>query len=432
VQRGADVASVTGAERAARVTKALDGGHVAGLTRLAAHGESESPNMVIRRDNLDALTRLAASFSERFRCIYIDPPFNSGRIFREYHDAWDPEAWKAMMAPRLRALRPLLRRDGAIFAEIDDTQLGCLLLLMDDVFGSENRIAIVTVVRSAATGHKAINRGPVNVTDYLLVYAKERRFFRPSVVVRKRPGRDPAYNLYLENPEDAPSAWRFSPLKAIVAKRLEHPGRAAAVRALGAEGFEREVERFSLANAGRVVRFAQPRYEAVSLAARALIDRSRTKPERIFWLDRGARHKPMILRGGNRLLFLADKVRKDDAGEPYVAEPLTNVWNDIPFQGIAREGGVVFSRNKKPERLLERVLTLGTEPGDWVLDPFLGSGTTAAVAHKMGRRYVGIEQSDTLERLCIPRLARVVDGSDKTGITRARGWSGGGGFGVYG
>jgi len=395
---------------------------------VAAYGDNDSPNMLVRGDNLDVLSHLGDA---TFRCIYLDPPFNSGRIFREYRDAWDPEVWKAMMAPRLRALHARLREDGAIFAEIDDTQLGELLVLMDGIFGRDNRIAIVTVVRSASTGHKAINRGPVNVTDYLLVYARERRLFRPVPMVRPREGRDPAYNLYLANPDDAPSAWTFSPLKGVVAKALGHANATAAARAMGPEAFEREVSRFSLANARRVVRFAQPRYEAVSLAARALIDQSRAAPEQIFWLDRGARHKPMILRGGNRLLFLADKVRTGDAGERYVAEPLTNVWDDIPFQGIAREGDVVFSRNKKPERLLERVLTLCTQPGDWVLDPFLGSGTTAAVAHKMGRHYVGIEQSDTLDRLCIPRLARVVEGSDTTGISRACSFRGGGGFGVY-
>ncbi len=398
------------------------------LRKLAAYGEDDSPNMLVRGDNLEVLARLPA---EKFRCIYLDPPFNTGRVFREYHDAWNPEAWRGMMAPRLRALRPLLREDGAIFAEIDDTQLGDLLVLMDDVFGRENRIAVVTVVRSATTGHKAINRGPVNVTDYLLLYARTRKAFRPRPILRRREGRDPAYGLYLENPDEAPEGWTFAPLKGVVAKSSGFASATAAAKGLGAEAFERALLRFSLENAERVVRFAQPRYEAVSGAARALIDRSREMPDQVFWLDRGPRHKPMILRGGNRLLFLADKVRTNGDGERYVAEPLTNVWDDIPFQGIAREGGVVFTRNKKPERLLERVLTLGTEPGDWVLDPFLGSGTTAAVAHKMGRHYVGIEQSDTFDRLCIPRLARVAEGADTTGITRVYDWRGGGGFGVY-
>jgi adenine-specific DNA-methyltransferase len=126
------------------------------------------------------------------------------------------------------------------------------------------------------------------------------------------------------------------------------------------------------------------------------------------------------------VLFLADKVR-----DGVLVEPLTNVWSDVSFQGIAREGGIVFPRNKKPERLVARVLEMATEAGDWVLDPFLGSGTTAAVAHKMGRRWVGIEQGAHLDAMCLPRLARVANGEDATGITRARGWLGGGGFGLY-
>jgi adenine-specific DNA-methyltransferase len=178
-----------------------------------------------------------------------------------------------------------------------------------------------------------------------------------------------------------------------------------------------------------VVRLAQPRYEAVSHEARAWIDRSRAEPDRVLRLNRPG-FKDMLLRGGNRILFLADKVREEH-GRRFLVEPLTNVWDDVPFQGIAREGGVVFSRNKKPERLLERILLMSTAPGDWVLDGFLGSGTTAAVAHKMGRRWVGVERGAHVDGLCLPRLRRVVDGEDPTGISRAYGWKGGGGFGVH-
>jgi adenine-specific DNA-methyltransferase len=180
--------------------------------------------------------------------------------------------------------------------------------------------------------------------------------------------------------------------------------------------------------ADHVVRFAQPRYDAVSLRARALIDRSRKEPDQVFRLERDGR-KDLVLRGGNRILFLADKVVERD-GERVLVEPLTNVWDDVPFQGIAREGGARFVRNKKPERLIARILALSTDPGDWVLDAFLGSGTTAAVAHKMGRRWVGIERGEQLDTLCLPRLRRVVDGEDATGVTRAFGWKGGGGFHV--
>ena len=129
------------------------------------------------------------------------------------------------------------------------------------------------------------------------------------------------------------------------------------------------------------------------------------------------------------MLRLEDKVAMRD-GRRVIVEPLTNVWDDVPFQGIAREGGARFVRNKKPEKLIARILALATQSGDWVLDAFLGSGTTAAVAHKMGRRWVGIERGEQMNELCIPRLRRVVDGEDTAGVSRALRWAGGGGFHV--
>lgn len=362
--------------------------------------------------------RLAtAGFEGRFRCIYFDPPFNSGRRYKEYDDTLAPEAWRKMIHERLCAARALLAGDGAIFVEIDDTELGPLQVTMDEVFGREQRISTITVVRSAATGHKAINRGPVNVADYVLVYAKDRARWRCQPVFRERSSPDEAYRTWLENPGDPHERWRFRPLLAHVRGVL---GRAPSRGELGD---------YALAHSTHVVRFAQPRYEAVSRAARALIDRSRSEPTRVYRLGRQGRRDLLLLRG-NRVLFLCDKVALRE-GRAVLVEPLTNVWDDLGFQGIAREGGATFARNKKPEKLLARILAIATEPGDWVLDPFLGSGTTAAVALKMGRLCVGIERGAHVDELTLPRLRRVVDGSDATGVTRALGWKGGGGFHVW-
>ncbi len=383
-----------------------------------SYGDPESPNAVFHAENLAAMKWLArAGFAGRFRCAYLDPPYNSQRRFAEYDDALAPAAWRAMIGDRLAAVRELLAEDGAVFVEIDDTELGALLAAMDDVFGREQRVSTITVVRSAATGHKAINRGPVNVADYLLLYTKNRSTWRchPLAVPRRR--YDAAYSTWHENPGDPWEAWRFVPLAAHLRTVLGRaPSRA-------------EREAFALENAGRVVRFAQPRYEAVSGEARALIDASRADPSRVYRLARQAR-KDILLWKGNRLLFLADKVTVQD-GRPVIVEPLTNVWDDVGFQGIAREGNTRFTRNKKPEKLVSRILALSTEPGDWVLDPFLGSGTTAAVALKMRRRFVGIERGSHIDTMCLPRLRRVVDGLDPAGITRAQRWAGGGGFHVW-
>ncbi|MGO9832880.1 MAG: site-specific DNA-methyltransferase [Polyangiaceae bacterium] len=382
-----------------------------------SYGDPRSANAIVVGENLDAMKRLVgAGFAGRFRCVYFDPPFNSGRRFTEYADSLDPAAWRAMIRDRLEAAGHLLAEDGAIFVEIDDTELGTLQLEMDRAYGREHRVSTVTVVRSAATGHKAVNRGPVNVTDYLLVYAKDRARWRYNPLVRERARYDRAYSTWLENPDDAIDGWRFETLAAHVRRAVGHPSRS-------------EVEGYAIAHAGHVVRFAQPRYEAVSGAARALIDRSRLEPDRVLRLARNGR-KDMLLRGGNRILFLSDKVVERD-GRRVLVEPLTNVWDDVAFQGIAREGGARFVRNKKPEKLLARILEMSTAPGDWVLDAFLGSGTTAAVAQKMGRQWIGIEQGAHVDTLSIPRLRRVVDGEDASGVTRAAGWAGGGGFHVW-
>ena len=382
-----------------------------------SYGDPSSENMLIHGDNLDAMKRLAQSeLAGAFRCIYFDPPYNSGRRFAEYDDALEPREWRAMLRVRLEAARSLLADEGSIFVQIDDTELGPLQVEMDDVFGRKQRVSTITVVRSAATGHKAINRGPVNVTDFLLVYAKERARWRCNPILRERLDYDDAYSTWLENPNDGPESWRFGPLV------------AHARRVLGGEASRAAIESFAIEHAEHVVRFAQPRYEAVSREARALIDRSRREPDRVLCLERSGRSN-FVLRGGNRVLRLEDKVAIRD-GRRVIVEPLTNVWDDVPFQGIAREGGARFVRNKKPERLIARILALATQPGDWVLDAFLGSGTTAAVAHKMGRRWVGIERGEQMNELCVPRLRRVVDGEDTGGMSRALGWAGGGGFHV--
>lgn len=393
------------------------------------YGDPRAENALIHGDNADVLRSFASAFQDRFRLIYFDPPYNTGRTFAEYKDRTSAAEWAASIRERLLLLRPTLREDGALVAQIGDTELASLHTLLDDVFGRDNRISTITLVRSAATGHKAKNRGPVNVSDFLLIYAKNKKRFAAHPLSVRRSGLDPAYSTFLVGREKAKSAWTFRPLRAVVATTLGHATSLAAKKEMGRDAFEREVERFALAHAESVIRFAQPRYEAVSKKAQESIDRSKREPSRIVTLKRKG-HADLILRGGNRILFLSDKVERNGV-DAHVVEPLTNVWTDIAYQGIANEGAVVFSRNKKPEALLLRILQMTTEPGSWVLDPFAGSGTTCAVAHKSGRNWIGIEKGPHLRDLCIPRLRRVVSGVDDTGVSRVTGFSGGGGFVVY-
>ena len=190
-----------------------------------------------------------------------------------------------------------------------------------------------------------------------------------------------------------------------------------------------KLDDFVVRNATKVIRTARPSYDGVSGDARKLIDQSKQDKGRIFKLPRDG-YTDIYLKGGERLLFYSDKLKVID-GKQVAGEPLTTLWDDILSNNLHAEGAVEFPKSKKPETLIKRVLDLTTNTGDLVLDSFLGSGTTAAVAHKMGRRWIGIELGEHCETHCLPRLKKVVDGEDPGGITQAVGWKGGGGFRYY-
>jgi len=198
----------------------------------------------------------------------------------------------------------------------------------------------------------------------------------------------------------------------------------AALRALNLS-LDECVQRFP----ERIIRFAQPNYDAVGKETKELILESRKHSDRIF-IQKREDHADIYLLRGDRILFYKDKLRQID-GRIVTGELLTNVWLDIPYQGIANEGDVVFPKSKKPEKLLQRVIDISTNPGDLVLDSFAGSGTTGAVAQKMGRRWIMVELGEHCHTHIIPRMKKVIDGEDKGGITEAVGWKGGGGFRYY-
>lgn len=383
-----------------------------------------SDNLLIKGDNLLALKALEDDYVGQVQLVYIDPPFNTGAAFENYDDGLEQSVWLTLMRDRISLLHKLLCKEGAIFVEIDDTNIGYMRLLLDEKFGRENFAVQVAIKRSAATGHKAINPGTVNVTEYLVVYAKNKKEWKYNTLTVGRVSYDKQYNKFIRSREG--DSWDIASLADVVAESLKLKSAAEARKAIGKERLQEEMERFALANAANVIRMAQPNYEGVSKAAKALIDKSKADPQRVYHLARED-HSDMYFLKGDRILFLQDKV-KDVDGETGLAEPLTNFWDDMSWQGIASEGGVVFKKGKKPEKLLRRIIQLGSEPGDLVLDSFLGSGTTAAVAHKMGRRWIGIEFGEQADTHCLPRLSRVVSGEDQTGISKVEGWKGGGGF----
>ncbi|HTX00305.1 MAG TPA: site-specific DNA-methyltransferase [Acidimicrobiales bacterium] len=385
-----------------------------------------APNVLVHGESSAVLRTLRPRLEGAVKLVYLDPPYNTGASFEHYDDALSPPAWRRMMGEILDLLAPLLADDGSLWCEIDDTELGQLQVLLDDRFGRRNRITTVTIRRSAVTGHKAINPGPVNVADYLFGYARDRSRWRYRHELVPRPGYDTQYNRYVAGRDRPFGEWRLEPLAPLVASRHGFRDARAARAELGTASFADALSAFALAHAESVARLALVNYAAVSRAARAAVDASR-ESETVHCLRRPA-HSDLYLYKGQRILFLADKVRTNATGRRELVEKLTNIWDDIGFQGIAGEGGVGFAKAKKPERLLRRIIALASDPGDLVLDCFAGSGTTGAVAHKMGRRWVLVEAGPHAETIALPRLRRVVAGEDPTGVTKLEGFKGGGSF----
>jgi len=330
------------------------------------------------------------------------------------------------MRDRLDLIHTLLRDDGTLFVHIDDNELGYLVVLLDEIFRRENRVAVITFKQGSATGHKAINPGCVNTSNFVLIYAKRKAAWMNHRLFTARE-RDKRYSQFIPNRKASYQSWEFTTLgKAFAASRGKTEKEVK--QELG-DGYERQMDQFVLENADSVTQLAKPNYEGVSAAARDLIDQSSAEPDRVFHLPREG-HEDLYLLKGKRILFYSSKLKKID-GRYVAGEPLTTIWDDILSNNLHQEGGVALQKGKKPEGLIKRVVEMSTAEGDWVLDSFAGSGTTAAVAHKMNRRWITCELGELCHTHVIPRLRRVVDGQDSSGITQAVNWKGGGGFKYY-
>jgi adenine-specific DNA-methyltransferase len=329
------------------------------------------------------------------------------------------------MRDRLELLRRLLSSDGTLVVHIDDNELGYLIVLLDEIFGRDNRLYVVTFKQGSATGHKAINPGCVSTTNFLVIYAKQKSSWAPNRLFTARE-RDARYGQFIENITEPHTAWRITTLMKAFAglKRLSEKEARVLVK-----NDPEQIDQFVIENAKSVVQLARPNYEGVSAEAKTLIDRSEEEPETIFRLQRIG-FPDIYLKGGKRILFYKDKLKQID-GRLVAGEPLTTLWDDILSNNLHAEGGVDFPKGKKPEALIKRVLELSTRKGDWILDSFAGSGTTGAAAHKMGRRWIMVELGEHCRTHIIPRLNRVIDGQDFSGITEAASWKGGGGFRYY-
>lgn len=368
-----------------------------------SYGDPRSENMLIFGDNLLALRALEQDFGGKIKCIFIDPPYNTGSAFTHYEDGLEHSIWLTMMRDRLEVLKRLLCFGGSIWITIDDAEGHYLKTLCDEVFGRPNFLGTVTWEKTTSVHNNATYFS--SATDLLLVYAREISHFRMGRIDR------PQRNLedYTNPDNDRRGAWASSPLHVSLTSGQRGKQYAATGKSSGLFPIINPHGKEILPPKGRCWAYSPETIE-------------RFRAEDLLWWGEHGNNQPRLKRFANAnkegvvptTLWLSKEVGHNQEAK---AENST-LLPELPE---------LFS-TPKPERLIRRVVQLATAPGDWVLDSFAGSGTTGAVAHKMGRRWIMVELGEHCHTHIIPRLRKVVDGADMGGVTEAAGWRGGGGF----
>lgn len=392
-----------------------------------SYGDPNTENMLIHGDNLIALKALEQDFAGKIKCIYIDPPFNTGaRINADgeeigYEDGIEHSEWLDMIARRLRILKELLSDDGAIFVHLDDNESDYCKIIMDEIFGRKNYMNRITVISRSPSAFSTVNPGVFKAAEHILFYAKKRELLIENACRVKRTP-DYAYNKWIVNPDDYYTGWKFI----TISQAFEENNN---VRSKKPETLIENYNKFIVNNAHRICRLTAISDTGAGKKIIEVKKKSIENPDVIYRVERSGLDDVYIV-NGQQISFYIKNVRELD-GELAATSPLTDVWSDIAWEGIAYEGSVTFKKGKKPEKLIKRCLELITKEGDIILDSFLGSGTTAAVAHKMNRKWIGIEMGPQCYSHCLKRLKGVVDGSDQSGISKIINWQGGGGFKFY-
>lgn len=398
--------------------------------RYTADGEepvekiSSTDNLVIKGNNLLTISSLLKKYEGAVKCIYIDVPYNTGNDSFGYNDKFNHSTWLTFMKNRLEIAYRLLCRNGTIAISVDNYEIAYLLVLLDEVFGKENRKNIITVKRGSVTGAKVINPGVVNVVEYVVLYSKDTSVWKPNRVYAAK-GYDDRYNVWIENRNKPYEEWSFT---TVLEKWAEIEGikKSQLKKKYGTE-YGNALTQFVISHADNIGRWAALDENSVGEEARKLKHKSIEMPDTIFYLQREDANDYYI-RNGNTLLFAKDRLLNID-GNLTFSQPVSDIWDDVLPNDLHNEGGVEFKKGKKPEKLLGRIIELCTNPNDLVVDFFAGSGTTGAVAMKMNRQFILCEQMDYVEDIICTRLKNTITG-DNRGVSVETEWQGGGSF-VY-
>ena len=342
-------------------------------------------NMLIHGDNLLALRALEQDFAGQVKCIFIDPPYNTGSAFEHYDDNREHSIWLSLMRERLVILHRLLSEDGLIWITLDDNEVHYCKVMCDEIFGRKNFLGNVIWQHSIQGKNDAKTFSLSH--NHILVYAKSDKF------IRYKLPREEKHNVNYSNPDNDPKgSWRSGDV------------RSPNLR----ENLKYNITTLS----GKII---SPPEKGWRWSKELLL--SKIESGEIFF---SSDEKRII-----RKIYLCDQDGRVPDSLWLGEDSGTTREANTELKGLQ----IIFG-TPKPERLIQRVINISTRPGDLVLDSFLGSGTTAAVAHKMGRRWIGVELGDHAYTHCAIRMKKVVEG-EQGGISKSQNWKGGGGFRFY-
>ncbi|MEK7288309.1 MAG: site-specific DNA-methyltransferase [Elusimicrobiota bacterium] len=352
-------------------------------------------NRLIFGDNLLALKALEQEFTGKIKCVYIDPPYNTGSAFTHYDDGLEHSIWLTLMRDRLELLRSLLSEDGSIWITIDENESHYLKVLCDEVFGRTNFLSNVVWQKRTSPDNR-LRLGDAH--DSILVYSKN-KIIGVTALNQLSIGEERTKDF--KNPDNDPR------------------GPWASTDFTGMTGHATPNQFYTItAPIGH--RYPPPKGRCWAIAENTF---KKLLADNRVWFGKNGTSRPRLKR------FLKEMVGQN-AWTWWTNEEVGH------NQEAKKEILVLFGPDSlfdtpKPERLLRRIIHIATNPGDLVLDSFAGSGTTGAVAHKMGRRWIMVELGEHCHTHIIPRLKKVIDGEDSGGVTEAVGWRGGGGFRYY-
>lgn len=357
-------------------------------TGMLPNGKAWKGNMLIHGDNLLALKALEQDYANCVKCIYIDPPYNTGNAFEHYDDGVEHSIWLSLMRERLILLRNLLAEDGSIWITLDDNEAHYFKVMCDEIFGRNNFVA--TTIWQHAKQSKGYPGKFSLHHNYTFCYRKSDKFSL------KLLDRTEEHNINYSNPDNDPNGpWRSGDVR----NSLVRPNLMYNITTPSGKIIHHPEKGW---------RFSKETFEKELSIGKIIFSNDETRIIRKIYLKDQSGRVP-------ETMWFAEEVGTTREANAEIKSLNFESTFDTP----------------KPERLIERVLTLGSNPGDLVLDSFLGSGTTAAVAQKMGRKYIGVELGNHAYTHCVPRLKKVTDGTDQGGISKAQNWKGGSGFRFY-